>query len=123
MKNIDIIAIVTAYQKGTSLKLPAAIAWKRRVNMDKLFRAKKLIDDALQEAQTPYLDDAHSTPTDNGGRQVLPEYLPEFFSAQNEILSQDTDINISYVKIEELGDIELTDSDMDTIAFMIEGGK
>ena len=122
MKNIDIMSIVTAYQKGTSLKLPAAVAWKRRVNMDKLFRAKKLIDEALQEARTPYLDDVHSSPTDNGGRQVKAEFLPEFFSAQNEILSQDTDIDVKKVDIEELGDIELTDSDMDTIAFMIEGG-
>lgn len=120
MINLEIVSIVTAYQRGTSLKLPAAVAWKRRVNMDKLFRAKKLIDEALQEARQPYLDDEHSTEVDGGNRQVKPEYIDEFVRSQNEVLSQETDIDIKKVKIEDIGDIEISDADMDTIAFMIE---
>ena len=120
MKNIEIVSIVTAYQRGTSLKLPAAVAWKRRVNMDKLFRAKKLIDEALQEARQPYLDDEHSTEVEGGNRQVKPEYIAEFVKAQNEILMQDTDVDIKKVRIEDIRDIEISDADMDTIAFMLE---
>lgn len=120
MTNLEILSIVTAYQNGTSLKLPAAVAWKRRVNLDKLFRAKKLIDEALQEAREPFLDDLHSTEAENGTRQILPKYIDAFVESQNEILTQDTDIDIKKVKIEDIGDIEISDSDMDTLAFMIE---
>ena len=120
MRNIEIVSIITAYQKGTSLKLPAAVAWKRRGNLDKLVQAKKLIDEALQEARQPYLDDEHSTEVEGGNRQVKPEYIDEFVSAQNEILMQDTDVDIKKVKIEDVGEIEISDADMDTIAFMLE---
>lgn len=122
MKNLEIVAIVNAYQKGTSLKLPAAVAWKRRVNIDKLFKAKNLIDEALQEAREPYLDDEHSVPMENGGRQILPEFVDAFAQAQSEILTQETDIDIKKVKIEDIGDIEISDADMDTLAFMIKDG-
>ena len=120
MKNYEITAIVAAYQKGTTMKLPAAVAWKRRVNIDKIIKAKAIIDEALNEVRAPYLDDDHSTPMEDGGRQVKPEYVQEFVRAQSEILEQDTDVDIKKVPIDALGDIELTDADMDTIAFMIE---
>ena len=119
MNNAEIVGIVTAYRNGTNLKLPASVAWKRRVNLDKLFRAKVLIDEALQEAREPFLDDEHSMATENGGRQVKPEYIADFVSAQNDILSQDTDVDIKTIGIEDIGDIEITDNDMDTLAFMI----
>ena len=122
MKNVDIVSIVAAYQKGTSFKLPVAVSWKRRLNMDKLFKAKAVIDEALKDAVSPYLDDEHSTASEDGGRLVKPEYLSEFYSAQEEILAQETDIDLNKVKLEDLGEIELTDSDMDTLAFMIEEG-
>lgn len=120
MKNYEITAIVAAYQKGTSMKLPASVAWKRRVNMDKIIRAKAIIDEALNEVRAPYLDDDHSTPMEDGGRQVKPAYVPAFVKAQTEILEQETDVDIKKVSIDALGDIEISDSDMDTIAFMIE---
>ena len=120
MNNLEIVSIVTAYQKGTTIKLPASVAWKRRVNMDKLFRAKRLIDEALQEARAPFLDDEHSTEVEGGNRQVKREYIDEFVKSQNEILTQDTDVDIKKIKIGDIGDIEISDSDMDTLAFMIE---
>lgn len=122
MKNVDIVSIVAAYQKGTSFKLPVAVAWKRRLNMDKLVKAKVIIEEALKDAIAPYLDDEHSTESDDGGRIVKSEYLNEFYKAQEEILAQETDIDLKKVKLEDLGEIELTDSDMDTLAFMIEEG-
>ena len=120
MKNLEIVSIVNAYQKGTSLKLPAAVAWKRRVNLDKLFKAKKLIDDALMEASKPFLDDEHSTQNEDGSRQILPKYIGSFMEMQEEILSQDTDVDIKKVSIEAVGDIEISDADMNTLAFMLE---
>ena len=119
MKNVDILAITEAYRKGTALKLPASVAWKRRLNMDKLFRAAALINEALQEAREPYLDDTHSTAAE-GGRQILPEFVQEFTKAQSEVLAQETDIEVKKVSVDSLGDIELTDNDMDTLAFMLE---
>ena len=135
MQNLEIMGIVNAYmakkeqdakdrKEGVyvdEMKLPAAVAWKRRVNMDKLFKAKALIDDAMKELSEKYADDEHSVEGENGVRRVKEEYLPEYLKAQGEILAQDTELDIRKVKIEDLGEIELSDSDMDTIGFMIEG--
>ena len=135
MQNLEIMGIVNAYMAKKEqdakdrkegmyvdeMKLPAAVAWKRRVNMDKLFKAKALIDDAMKELSEKYADDEHSVEGENGVRRVKEEYLPEYLKAQGEILAQDTELDIRKVKIEDLGEIELSDSDMDTIGFMIEG--
>lgn len=135
MQNLEIVGIVNAYmakkeqdakdrKEGVyvdEMKLPAAVAWKRRVNMDKLFKAKALIDDAMKELSEKYADDEHSVEGENGVRRVKEEYLPEYLKAQGEIMAQDTELDIRKVKIEDLGEIELSDSDMDTIGFMIEG--
>ena len=125
MKNLEIVAIVNVYtaqkEKGEGIKLPAKVAWKRRVNMDKLFHAKGIIDEALKEIGQKYADDEHSTEAEKGnGRKVKPEYMEEFVLAQGEILTQDTEVDVQKVKIEDLGDVELSDADMDTIAFMLE---
>ena len=127
MKNLDIVGVANAYtmqrQSGNTIKLPAAVAWKRRVNMDKIVHANQLIQEALQEIKTRYSDDEHSEAIEGkSGRKVKDNYLPEFFREQTEILQQETDIDIVKVNINDLGDIELSDADMDTLAFMIDGG-
>lgn len=123
ISNVEIMAITNGYRKGTSFRLPAAIAWKRRVNMDKLFKARALIEEALTEVRAPFLTDDKSTATEDGGRQILPEFVAEYSKAQNDILSQKTDVDIKTIPIEELGSVELSDADMDTIAFMIKDGE
>lgn len=120
MKNIDILTIVTAFQKADgTLTLPAKVAWTRRVNLKKLSEAKAIIDEAMQEIQKKYADDEYSY-QDGDERKVKSEYMKSFVEEQSEILTQDTDVDIKKVSIEELGDITLADKDMDTIAFMIE---
>ena len=122
MKNIDIVTIVNAYQKSTGdLALPASIMWKRRLNLVKLSQAKQIIDEALREIDNRYMDDEHSLLTEKGdGRMVKPEYLAEFIRAKDEILSQDTDVDVKKILIDDLGNITLTDAQMDTLAFMID---
>ncbi len=126
MKNLDILAITNAYtvqkEKGEGLRLPAAVAWKRRLNLDKLFRAKALIDEALKEVAQRYSDDEHSEATEDGNRRIKSDFMKDFALAQGEILTQDTPVDIQKVPIDTIGDVELSDSDMDTLAFMIEGG-
>ena len=46
--------------------------------------------------------------------------MEEFRKENEDLLNQDTDISIKKVKIEDLGDVELSDDDMDTLMFMIE---
>lgn len=124
MKNLDILAIVSAYtDKKSDIKLPAAVAWKRRLNLDKLFKAKAIIDEALKDVGQRFSDDEHSEATEDGNRKVKPEYMQEFVTAQGEILTQDTPVDIQKVSIDAIGNVELSDSDMDTLAFMIEGGE
>lgn len=120
MKNIDILTIVTAFQKADgTLTLPAKVAWTRRVNYKKLSDAKAIIDEAMQEIQRKYTDDEHSV-ANGEQRKVKPEYVQEFIKEQNDILVQETDVDIKKISIEDLGDITLSDKQMDTIAFMIE---
>lgn len=124
MKNIEILTITTTYaDKKRDIKLPASVAWKRRLNFDRLFKAKALIDEALQELSHKYIDDDHSDATEDGGRKVKPEFLQEFLTAQREILEQETPVDVQKVSIDAIGDVELSDADMDTLAFMIEGGE
>ncbi len=128
MKNLEIMSIVNAYTakkeairngEQADLRLPARIAWTRRVNMAKLFQAKKIIDEAMQELNERYADDEHSEETD-GTRTVKPEYREEYFKQQGEILTQDTDVDVRRISVEALDGMELTDMDMDTLAFMLE---
>lgn len=119
LKNIDIVSIVTAFQNvdGT-LTLPVKVAWIRRLNMRKLTEAKAVIDEAMRDIADRYSDDEHSV-EENGQRNIKPEYMTEFVKDQSDILTQETDVDIKKVSIEDLGDIQLTDKQMDTIAFMI----
>ena len=134
MQNLEILGIVNTYmaqkeaaakarQEGITVpevRLPAAVAWKRRINMDKLFQAKRVIDEALREIGGKYSDDVHSTEKEDGSREVKAEFLPDFLKEQSDILTQDTEVDIRKVKISELDGLELTDADMDILAFMIE---
>ena len=120
MKNSEIVNIITEYNKGTTMKLPAAIAWKRRLNIDKLKKANDLILEAIREAREPFMDDEHSEDMENGERKIFPQYVAEFIKATNDVLDQETDIDIKKVKIEDLGDVTISDSEMETLAFMIE---
>ena len=128
MKNLEIVTIVNAYiarhKDGEGMKLPAKAAWTRRVNMDKLFHAKGIIDEAMKEILQKYSDEEHSEEKElEDGRKdrvIKPEYVADFRREQTEIMEQDTEVEIRKVSVSELGNIELSDADMDTIAFMLE---
>lgn len=126
MKNYEIVAIMAAYAKEREegyLSLPAKVAWKRRLNLKKLADAKQVIDEALIDIERAYSDDEHSEVNGDGTRMVKPEYMEEFAKKRTDILSQDTEIEFNTISIEDLGDLSLTDSEMDTIEFMIKEGK
>ena len=122
MKNIEIIAIMRSYMKEReekkSITLPAAVAWKRRLNMKKISEAANTIEEALAEVDSLYSDDEHSKKTDNG-RQVKDEFLREYYDKRREVLDQETDLEIKMVGIEEIEGVNLNDDDLDTLAFMI----
>lgn len=124
MKNFEIAAIVEAYEKLKASDekgpvLSAPVAWKRRLNLKKLLDAKTVIDEALSEIERGYADDEHSI-EENGQRRVKREYLNEFALKRIEILNQDTDVELKKISIDDLGDVSLSERDMDTLAFMIE---
>ncbi len=126
MKNYEIVAIANAFAKLKNSDevgpiLPAAIAWKRRLNLNKILEANRIIDEALDDVSAKFSDDDHSTfDEEKGQRLVKPEFLEEYAKLRTEILDQDTDIEVKKIKIEEIGDILLSEADMDTLAFMIE---
>ncbi len=135
MRNDDILFVVNSYyalkaKETTSVSLPAAVAWKRRLNLKDLVKASETINEALEEIKQKYSDDDHSSPktikdangNDTETRLVKPEFLSEFIKEQQEVLTQETDVTIRKIKIDELGDLALSDGMLDTIEFMIEEG-
>lgn len=135
MRNDDILFVVNSYyalkaKEATSVTLPASVAWKRRLNLKELMKASETINEALEEIKQKYADDVHSEPKtikdangkDTETRLVKPEFLTEFIKEQQEVLTQETDVTIRKIKIDELGDLTLSDDMLDTIEFMIEEG-
>ena len=121
-KNYEILDIKEAFNKSTStLALPIAIAWKRRLNYEKILEISRIIYNALDEVSEQFADDEHSyIDEENNMRKVRNEYMKEFENKKIEILEQETDIDIQMVNIEDLGEnLNITDSDMNTLAFMI----
>lgn len=121
-KNYEILDIKEAFNRATStLTLPIAIAWKRRLNYEKINEISRIIFDALDDISKDFADDEHSIiDEETGNRKVRNEYMNEFAKRRTEILNQETEIDIQMVDIEDLGDnLTISDSDMDTLAFMI----
>lgn len=88
-------AFVVAKSQKSEFRLPTAIAWKRRVNMTKLFAIR---DDIQQMASE------------------IGEDLKKF----DELLDQENDVDIRTVRISEIPNISISDIEMDTLEFMIE---
>ena len=141
MKNRDILTVAMAYYEEkkenerckkdglyiTEVSYPAAVAWKRYLNFKDILAARDVIVQAMDEVKKSYFDDSHSNPTGeldpNSGteiRRIKDEYLEEFKQRLDDILDQDTDLNIRKIKISEIPDVVLTESDLSTLAFMIE---
>ena len=137
MKNYEIVNLVRTYvavrnAKTEEVKLPAAVAWKKRLNFDKLSHANELIAEAQKEINERYSDDEHSTEVevaykDEDGmtkkrteRRVMDEFVTEFEKELKTLFDQETDVDIKKVKIDDLKGVDLTDADMDTLWFMIE---
>ena len=95
MKNYEIVNLVRTYvavrnAKTEEVKLPAAVAWKKRLNFDKLSHANELIVEAQKEINERYSDDEHSVEVevaykDEDGmmkkrpeRRVRDEFVTEF---------------------------------------------
>ena len=135
MRNDDILFIVNSYyilkaKEEKAVALPASVAWKRRLNLKDLIKASETINEALEEIKQKYSDDAHSEPKvlkdadgkEKDSRVVKPEFISDFIKEQQSILEQETEVTIRKIKIEELGDLGLSDDVMDTLEFMIEEG-
>ena len=121
MKNHEIMSITSTYrQTSGELRLPAPVAWKRRLNMKKLLEAEAVIQEAVQEIQRDFSDDKYSIDEGEGRRQVKSEFLAGYTKRINELFDQDTPIEIQKVGIGDLGTAEISDKEMDTLAFMIE---
>ena len=124
MKNCEIRKIVLAY-KSTSgtLSLPASVAWKRRLNMKQLMDVDRTVEEAIRELQQEFMDDEHSVDIGDGRREIKDMYTAEFSKRFNELMEQDTPVNIHTVPAETVfsDDLKLTDAELDTLEFMIEG--
>lgn len=122
MQNLEIVAIVKAYveqkKEKRDIALPARVAWARHLNIDRLIKAKSVIDSAIGEVEQRYMDDAHSY-ADGDLRQIKPEYAPELVKARMSILVQDTPVEIQTVSVSEIASLTLTDADMETLGFML----
>lgn len=124
MTNNEVKSIVDAYtkikEKGTDSKIPVRAAWTRRKNLKKIMEAYATYREAFADLQQRYSDDEHSVEHANGDRQIKMQYMPQYQKEVTELLSLDADVTFEKIKIEDLGDCVLSDTEMDTLAFMIE---
>lgn len=124
MTNNEVKSIVDAYTKikenGTDSKIPVRAAWTRRKNLKKIMEAYATYREAFSDIQQKYADDEHSVEHANGDRQIKMQYMPQYQKEIAELLSLDADVTFEKIKIEDLGDCVLSDTEMDTLAFMIE---
>ena len=117
-------SIIDAYakirQEEKEISLPVKVSWIRRQNLQKLMNVFSLYNEALTEIQLRYADDEHSVLNEDGTRQVKDQYINQYQKECIELYQQDADVDIKKVKLEDLGDLTLTESQMDTLGFMIE---
>ena len=124
MTNNEVKGIMDAYaalrQKSQDLRIPVKAAWVRRKNLKKLAEAYATYREAFTELQQRYSDKEHSIETVDGNRQVKAKYMPEYQSELFELLAQDSGVTIEKITLEDLGECNLSDEEMDTLAFMID---
>ena len=122
LTNLEISNILSAYNANlkSEMKLPISIAWKRKKNIKKLQSIWEAADEMIKELKDKYFVDGNTFKDEKGRVCLKEEHTAELLNEQNEIMKQENEIEIATVKIEELGDISLTDLDMETISFMIE---
>jgi hypothetical protein len=125
LTNSEILTI-TGFAKASSsfvnnpaAKLTVKFAWNWRKNLKKLQELTDEINAMRQKIVDEFSDDEHSYANDDG-RFVKAEYLEEYASKVDELLSQENEVEISKIKIEDLGNIEISIPEMDAIGFMIE---
>lgn len=110
--------------------------WAFRVNVKKIEEINKLYEEAVREFQAEYADDEHSTeevmkdekgePVKNEQgeevktRTVKPEYLAEFQSKYQELLSQENEVNFKLVTIDDIEDADPSFADLEMLSFMID---
>lgn len=124
MTNNEVKSIVDAYTKikenGTDSKIPVRAAWTRRKNLKKIMEAYATYREAFADLQQRYSDDEHSVEHANGDRQIKMQYMPQYQKEVTELLNLEADVTVEKIKIEDLGNCTLSDTEMDTLAFMIE---
>lgn len=124
MTNNEVKSIVDAYTKikenGTDSKIPVRAAWTRRKNLKKIMEAYATYREAFVDLQQRYSDDEHSVEHANGDRQIKMQYMPQYQKEVTELLNLEADVTVEKIKIEDLGNCALSDTEMDTLAFMIE---
>ena len=124
MTNNEVKSIMEAYsamrEAKSDTKIPVRAAWIRRKNLKKIAEAYATYREAFAELQQRYSDDEHSVLHENGDRQIRMQYMPQYQSEVSELLSLDAGVTVEKIKLEDLGECNLSDSEMDTLAFMIE---
>lgn len=109
----------SSFVNDPTTKLTVKFAWNWRKNLKKLQELADEINAMRQKIVDEFSDDEHSY-TNDAGRFVKAEYLEEYGSKVDELLSQENEVEISKIKIEDLGNIEISIPEMDAIGFMIE---
>ena len=125
LTNSDILSIVGFANDGKSfvnnreVKLTVKFAWNWRKNLRKIQELADAIAEARQEIVDEFSDDEHSYVNEEG-RFVKDEYLAEYSGKIGELYGQENEVDIAKVRIEDLGNFEISVPEMDVIGFMIE---
>lgn len=102
--------------------------WAFHINLKKIEEIIKLYNEVLRDLQLEYSDDEHSIETvekDKDGKEttirtVKDEYIKEYQNKRNELLSQENDISVRTINIDDIADVKLDFIDLEMLSFMID---
>lgn len=120
MKNSEITAITNAIPLAPETKLPIAAAWSRRLNLKKLQEARQTIDEAVRDLNKDFIDSGKVIDEGEGQYKIMDQHMPEYTARMKELMDLEQEIEIRKVKIEDLGDISVSEAEMDALMFMLE---
>ena len=117
LKLTQLVNCQPALNKITEKELPANLAYKiskiSQIIRAELIRIDEVRSNLIRKLGAPI-------PEQDGRWRVSPENEPAFHTEMEKLLAEETDINITQIKLKDLGDLKFSPQDMSQIDFIFE---
>lgn len=112
---INIISNKDSFRNNISIKLPGALDWSLRINLNKIKEIHNVYIEALTELAKKYVNDGKVE-----GDKIKPEFIREYNMELNVLNVQENEINFRPIKVKDFIDLELSVPEKDFLLLMCE---